>query len=414
MVESRPAKRRKKINDKASLDDKRPIRNNFLVFGSPLIEDPEINEVIDTLKSGWLGTGPKVHQFEEMFRKYKGSNFAMALNSCTAALHLSMMAIGIKPGDEVIVPTMTFAATANAVIHAGGKPVFADSEKDTMNIDPLDIERKITSKTRAMVPVHFAGRACNMDAIMNIAERYHIKVIEDCAHAIETEYHGKKAGTFGDIGCFSFYVTKNIVTGEGGMAITDNEEYANRIKILGLHGMSKDAWKRFSDSGYKHYQVMYAGFKYNMMDIQAAIGIHQLPRIDNYWHFRQKIWNRYNEAFENLDVFTPAPIETNTRHAYHLYSLLLDVDRLKISRDEFLDEMTKRNIGVGVHYIALHLHPYYQQSFGYKRGDFPNAEWISDRTVSLPLSAKLSVKDVGDVIDTTVEILETKNFYVNK
>ncbi len=383
-------------------------RNEFLVFGSPLIEQSEIDEVVASLKSGWLGTGPKTHQFEEMFKKYKGSGFAMALNSCTAALHLSMLAIGIKRGDEVIVPTMTFAATANAVIHAGGKPIFADCEKDTMNIDPLDIKRKITPKTKAIIPVHFAGRACNMDAIMDIAKRHGLNVVEDCAHAIETEYHGNKAGTIGDIGCFSFYVTKNVVTGEGGMAITNNEDYADHIKILGLHGMSKDAWKRFSDSGYKHYQVMYAGFKYNMMDIQAAIGIHQLPRVEKYWQRRQQIWNRYNEAFEAIPVFTPAPVESDTRHAYHLYTLLLDVAKLKMNRDEFLDAMTKQNIGVGVHYIALHLHPYYQKAFGYKRGDFPNAEWISDRTVSLPISAKLSDGDVEDVITAIYDVLSLK------
>ncbi len=383
-------------------------RNEFLVFGSPLIEQSEIDEVVASLKSGWLGTGPKTHQFEEMFKKYKGSGFAMALNSCTATLHLSMLAIGIKRGDEVIVPTMTFAATANAVIHAGGKPIFADCEKDTMNIDPLDIKRKITPKTKAIIPVHFAGRACNMDAIMDIAKRHGLNVVEDCAHAIETEYHGNKAGTIGDIGCFSFYVTKNVVTGEGGMAITNNEDYADHIKILGLHGMSKDAWKRFSDSGYKHYQVMYAGFKYNMMDIQAAIGIHQLPRVEKYWQRRQQIWNRYNEAFEAIPVFTPAPVESDTRHAYHLYTLLLDVAKLKMNRDEFLDAMTKQNIGVGVHYIALHLHPYYQKAFGYKRGDFPNAEWISDRTVSLPISAKLSDEDVEDVITAIYDVLSLK------
>jgi len=382
------------------------MRKNFLVFGSPMIEQPEIDEVVASMKSGWLGTGSKVHKFEEMFKEYKGSKYAMALNSCTAALHLSLLAIGIKPGDEVIVPTMTFASTANVVIHAGGVPIFADCEKDTMNIDPEDIERKITPKTKAIIPVHFAGRACNMDAIMDIAKKHHLKVVEDCAHAIETEYHGKKAGTFGELGCFSFYVTKNIVTGEGGMAITDNEDYANQIKIMALHGMSKDAWKRFSDSGYKHYQVLYAGYKYNMMDIQAAIGIHQLPRVDKYWRRRQEIWNRYNEVFQDLPVFTPAPIESGTRHAYHLYTLLLDIDKLKITRDEFLDEMTKNNIGVGVHYIALHLHPYYQKAFGYKKGDFPNAEWISDRTVSLPLSAKLTDEDVGDVIEAVKRVLE--------
>lgn len=375
------------------------MRKDFLVFGSPMIEQPEIDEVVSSLKSGWLGTGPKVHRFEEMFKEYKGTKYAIALNSCTAALHLSMLAIGIKPDDEVIVPAMTFAATANAVIHAGGKPVFADCKRDTMNIDPDDIKRKITTKTRAIIPVHFAGRPCEMDAVMDIAGQYGLKVIEDCAHAIETEYHGEKAGTFGDLGCFSFYVTKNIVTGEGGMVITDNEDYANQIKILALHGMSKDAWRRFSDEGYKHYQVIYSGFKYNMMDIQAAIGIHQLPRIEKYWNRRQEIWNRYNEAFKDLPVFTPAPVESNTRPAYHLYTLLLDIDNLKITRDKFLDEMTKQNIGIGVHYIALHLHPYYQNTYGYKRGDFPNAEWISDRTVSLPLSAKLTDEDVEDVIE---------------
>lgn len=381
------------------------MRKDFLVFGSPLIEQPEIDEVVASLKSGWLGTGPKVHRFEEMFKDYKGSKFAMAVNSCTAALHLSMVAIGLKPGDEVIVPTMTFAASANAVIHADGTPVLVDCERDTMNVDPEDFERKITSNTRAILPVHFAGRPCKMDHIMDIAERYGLKVIEDCAHAIETEYHGKKAGTFGDLGCFSFYVTKNIVTGEGGMVITDNEDYADMIKIMALHGMSKDAWKRFSDSGYKHYQVLYAGFKYNMMDLQAAMGIHQLPRVDQYWQRRQQIWERYNEAFKDLPVFTPVPIEPDTRHAYHLYTLLLDIDNLKITRDQFLDEMTKHNIGVGVHYIALHLHPFYQEKFGYKRGDFPNAEWISDRTVSLPLSPKLTDEDVEDVIEAVRDIV---------
>ena len=330
----------------------------------------------------------------------------MALNSGTAALHLAMLAVGIRPGDEVLVPTMTFTATTNAVIHAKGKPVLVDCQRDTMNIDPKDIQRKITPKTRAIVPVHFAGRACDMAAIMNIAQKHNLKVVEDCAHAIETEYHGKKTGMFGEIGCFSFYVTKNIVTGEGGMAITSHKQYADKIKILGLHGMSKDAWKRFSDSGYKHYQVVYAGFKYNMMDIQAALGIHQLPRIDQYWMRRQEIWDRYNKAFKNLPVFTPAPVEPDTRHAYHLYTLLLDIDRLNITRDQFLNEMTKRNIGVGVHYIALHLHPYYQKTYGYNRGDFPNSEWISDRTVSLPLSAKLTDEDVIDVINTVRETLK--------
>lgn len=381
------------------------MRKDFLVFGSPCIEQEEIEEIVDSLRSGWLGTGPKVQKFEQMFRAYKGVRYALAVNSCTAALHLAMLCIGIELGDEVIVPAMTFASTANAVIHAGGTPVFVDCQRETMNLDPEDFERKITPRTKAVIPVHFAGRSCDMDSIMDIASSHGIKVIEDCAHAVETEYHGRKAGTFGEMSCFSFYVTKNIVTGEGGMVITDVDEYANKIKVLALHGMSKDAWKRFSDEGYKHYQVVYAGFKYNMMDIQAALGIHQLPRVESYWERRREIWRRYSRAFGDLPVFTPAPEDPGTRHAYHLYTLLLDLDNLGITRDDFLDEMTARKIGVGVHYIALHLHPYYRREYGYGEGDFPAAEWISDRTVSIPLSAKLTDADCGDVIEAVEEIL---------
>ncbi len=381
------------------------MRDDFLVFGSPRVEQAEIDEVVDSLRSGWLGTGPKVARFEDMFREYKGSRHAVAVNSCTAALHLSMLAIGIGPDDEVLVPAMTFASTANAVIHAGGKPVFVDCERDTMNIDADDIQRKITNRTKAILPVHFAGRPCDMEAILDIADDSGLKVIEDCAHAVEAEYHGRKTGTFGDLGCFSFYVTKNIITGEGGMVITDSDEYAERIKVCALHGMSKDAWKRFGDEGFKHYQVVYAGFKYNMMDIQAALGIHQLPRVEAYWQRRKEVWAMYDEALEGLPVFLPPAVEPDARHAYHLYTLLLDLERTGMSRDEFLDEMTRRNIGVGVHYIALHLHPFYGENYGYKRGDFPNAEWISDRTVSIPLSAKLSDGDVEDVIQAVRDTL---------
>ncbi|TET78880.1 MAG: DegT/DnrJ/EryC1/StrS aminotransferase family protein [Candidatus Cloacimonadota bacterium] len=381
------------------------MRETFLPFGAPLIEQAEIDEVVTSLKSGWLGTGPKVHKFEEMFKEYKGVKYAMALNSCTAALHLSMLAIGIKPGNEVILPSMTFASTANAVIHAGGKPILVDCEKDTMNMDPEDIERQITPKTKAIIPVYFAGRPCNMDRIVDIANKHNLKIVEDAAHAIEAEYNGKKTGTFGDIGCFSFYVTKNIITGEGGMAITNVEEYANKIKRLSFHGIRKDKLHSSFDKKYKHYQVIDRGFKLTMMDIQAAIGIHQLPRVEKYWERRKEIWERYNEAFKDLPVFIPAPIPNGVKHSYHLYTLLLDIDKLNITRDEFLYEMAKRNIGVGVHYIALHLQPYYQQKYGYKQGDFPNADWISDRTVSIPLSAKLTDNDVQDVINTVREII---------
>lgn len=387
-------------------------RKDFLVFGSPLIEKPEISEVVSTLRSGWLGTGGKVQKFEDMFKEYKSAEFAIAVSSCTAALHLSALAVGIKDRDEVLLPAMTFAGTANAVIHAGGRPVFVDCERDTMNIDPEDAMRKITRRTKAIIPVHFGGRPCNMDAIMKIAKRRNLKIVEDCAHAIEAEYHGRKTGTFGETGCFSFYVTKNITTGEGGMIITGDGSYEKKIKILALHGMTRDAWRRFTDDGYKHYKIVSSGYKYNMTDLAASIGIHQLPRIDKYWQKRKAIWSCYNEAFKGLPVFTPRPPESDTKHAYHLYTLLLDIDRLKITRDRFLDKMTKNRIGVGVHYIALHLHPYYRKVFGYKKGDFPNAEWVSKRTVSLPLSAKLKNEDVETVIRAVAKIVR-ENGYAN-
>jgi dTDP-4-amino-4,6-dideoxygalactose transaminase len=378
----------------------KPIRSedNFLVFGSPLIEEAEISEVLDSLRSGWLGTGPKVARFESEFKKFKGARYAVALNSCTAAMHLSIIAAGLKAGDEVITTAMTFCATVNAIIHSGAKPVLADVDPNTMNIDPEKVKEKITSRTRAIMPVHFAGRPCDMDPLMTIAADNDVKVIEDCAHAIESEYKGRKTGTFGDFGCFSFYVTKNIITGEGGMVLTQREEDASRIKMLALHGMSKDAWNRFSDEGYKHYYVTECGYKYNMMDIQAAIGIHQLERIDKCWQKRKNIWNKYNDAFSDLPIILPANPEPDTIHAFHLYTILIDEQKAGIDRDSFLEAMTAHNIGIGVHYLSIPEHPYYQKTFGWKPEDYPNAFSIGRQTVSLPLSAKLEDKDINDVI----------------
>ena len=381
-------------------------RKDFLVFGAPSIGEQEINEVLDSLHTGWLGTGPKVARFEKDVAAYKGATHAVALNSCTAALHLSIIAAGIKPGNEVITTPMTFCATINAIIHAGAKPVLADIDPFTMNIDPNQIEAKITPKTKVILPVHFAGRPCEMDAICAIARRHNIKIIEDCAHAIETEYHGKKVGTFGEFGCLSFYVTKNVATGEGGMVLTKRAEDAARIKTLGLHGMSKDAWKRFSDEGYKHYQVVECGFKYNMMDLQAAIGIHQLARVEQNWQKRQIIWNLYNAAFKDLPITTPSESSPDTRHAYHLYTILIDEQQVGISRDTFLDLMTKQNIGVGVHYMSIPEHPYYQQTYGWKPEDYPHAMKVGRQTVSLPISAKLNDEDVDDVIIAVRNILQ--------
>jgi len=390
-----------------AIEGGKPIRKkeNFLVFGAPLIEEEDVLEVVRCLRSRWIGTGPRVHQFEEVFAEYKKTKYAVAVNSCTAALHLAMLASGVGHGDEVITTPMTFCATVNSIIHCGAKPVLADCEKKTMNISPSEIEKKITSKTKAIIVIHFAGRCCNMESILDISKKYNLMIIEDCAHAIESEYRGKKAGTFGDIGCFSFYVTKNITTGEGGMVVTDNETIASRIKTLALHGMSKDAWKRFSDDGYKHYKVVYAGFKYNMTDMQASLGINQMKRIDAYWRRRKEIWEFYNKQFSDLHCMLPADPEPDTKHGYHLYTPLIDVDRLGKSRDWFLDAFTSENIGVGVHYVPIHLHPFYQTVYGWKIGDFPNAEFIGERTVSLPLSPALSDEDVTDVVNVFRKVL---------
>lgn len=377
-----------------------PIRSkeNFLIFGSPLIEEPEIEEVVACLKSAWVGTGPRAAQFELDFAVYKGVSRAVALNSCTAALHLSYVVANLKPGDEVITTPLTFCATVNAIIHAGAKPVLADIDPLTLNIDANEIKRQITSRTRAIVPVHFAGRPCDMDAIMDLGKKHNLKVIEDCAHAIEAEYKGHKVGAIGDFGCFSFYSTKNIVTGEGGMVIAKSDQDVDRLKILGLHGMSRDAWKRFGNEGFKHYQVVECGFKYNMMDMQAALGIHQLKRIETYWQRRQNIWQQYTEAFKNLPIELPPPIEKETRHGYHLYTILVDKEKCGISRDDFLDRMTAEGIGVGVHYLSLPEHPYYQKSFGWRPEDYPHAMRVGRSILSLPISAKLTNKDVDDVV----------------
>jgi dTDP-4-amino-4,6-dideoxygalactose transaminase len=383
-----------------------PLRKNFLVFGSPAIESNEVEAVAAVVQSGWLGTGPKVAQFEKDFCAYKGGQgFPVAVNSCTAALHLSMLASGLEPGSEVITSALTFCATVNSIIHSGLTPVLADVDPRTMNLDPDDVEQRITPRTRALLPVHFAGRPCNMDELTRIAGKHGLKIIEDCAHAIETAYHGQPAGTFGDFGCFSFYVTKNVTTGEGGMILARKEEDAARCKVLGLHGMSKDAWKRFGDQGYKHYQVVGCGYKYNMMDIQAAIGIEQLRRVERYWNRREALWNNYNEALTALPLELPAAPEPETRHGLHLYTVLIDEAKCGISRDQVLDGMKERSIGVGVHYMSIAEHPFYQKTFGWKPEDYPHAMRIGRQTVSIPLSAKLTDEDAHDVVEALRSVL---------
>ena len=384
-----------------------PVRNreDFLVFGAPQIDEAEIDEVVSSMRAAWLGTGPKVALFEERFRAYKGAPHAVAVNSCTAALHLSLLAAGVGPGDEVIVPALTFAATVNAIIHTGATPVIADVDPITMNVDPTDVAGRITGRTRAILPVHFAGRPCDMDELVPLAERRGLTLIEDCAHAVETEYHGRKAGTFGAFGCFSFYATKNLTTGEGGMIITRSEADASRVKVLALHGMSKDAWKRFSDEGYRHYQIVEAGFKYNMMDLQAAIGLHQLDRLEANWLRRERAWGLYQDAFADLALVRPSEPQADTRHAYHLYTVLVDEPEAGITRDAVLEGMTEQGIGVGVHYLSIPEHPFYQERFGWVPEAYPNAMRIGRQTVSLPLSARMTEGDLADVIEAVHRVL---------
>ncbi len=379
--------------------------DDFLVFGQPVLHEEEINEVLDTLRSGWIGTGPKVTRFEDDFAAYKEAPHAVAVSSCTAALHLSLISADIGPGDEVITTPLTFCATANAILHAGATPVLADVDPKTMNIDPEGLKETITDRTAGILPVHFAGRPCKMNPIVDACQDHDLTLIEDCAHAIETQRNGEHAGTFGEYGCFSFYATKNVATAEGGMILTKTEEAAEDLRRLALHGMSRDAWKRYGTDGYKHYHVVEPGYKYNMTDIQAALGIHQLARVDDNWERREMVWGAYNDALKDTPLTLPPEPEPGTRHAYHLYTVLVDEDAAGITRDAFLTAMTEQGVGVGVHYVALPEHPYYQKNLGWEPEDFPHATRIGRQTVSLPLTPGMGDDDVGTVIDAVQEKL---------
>lgn len=391
---------------KPAVDGGKPVRKDFLVFGRPKITQSEINEVVDTIKSGWLGTGPKTKQFEENFRLYIGSRHAIALNSCTAGLHLALDVLGITNRDEVITTPLTFPSTANVIVHHRAKPVFADVDKYSWNIDPFEIENKITKKTRALITVDLHGRPCDYDRILTIAKRHKLYSVEDAAHAAEAMYKGRKIGTVADFTAFSFYVTKNIMTGEGGMLTTNNDKWANEARIRSLHGISKDAWKRYSADGFTPYETLYPGYKYNMMDLVASFGLHQLKDVEKNLKLRQKYWTMYDAAFKNIkELILPAPVEPHTRHARHLYAILLKFERLKIDRNQFIDALRAENIGAGIHFTALHLHKFYRETYGYKKGDFPNAEFVGDRTLSLPLSPSMKKQDVKDVITAVLKLI---------
>ncbi len=380
------------------------MRESFLIYGSPVIGEEEIAEVVDSLRSGWIGTGPKVQRFESMLADYVSVAHCRCVSSCTAALILSMQVLGIGRGDEVLVPAMTFVASANAVEHSGATPVLVDSDPATGLIDLDAAEAAITPRTRAIMPVHLSGRPVDMDRLNALRDRHGILVIEDAAHAIGAEWHGRRIGAFGNVAAFSFYVTKNISTGEGGALVTGDAEIAAEVERLALHGLSLGAWQRFSDAGFRHYEVVRPGFKYNMTDIQAAMGVHQLPHLDEWIDRRAQLWERYDELLQGLPLRTPAPAEPNTRHARHLYQVLLGPDAA-LTRDELIDALTQRNIGTGVHYRGVHLHPFYRDTYGLAPEAFPVATFISERTLSLPLSPKITDADQDDVVEALVDLL---------
>ena len=382
-------------------------KSKFIPFSAPLLEKEEIAAVINCINSGWVGTGPVASKFEEEFAKFKGVEQAVAVNSCTAALHLSLIASGVQVGDEVITTSMTFCSTVNAIIHSGATPILVDIDFETQNIAPEKIEEKITSKTRAIIVVHFAGQVCNMLEITSLAAKYNLKVIEDCAHAIESKYNGEPAGTLGDFGCFSFYSTKNITTIEGGMVISKNLVDLEKIKVLSLHGMNRDAWSRYSSSGFKHYDVVSAGFKYNMTDVQAAIGIEQLKKIDKFYTIRSSIWNYFIEELGNLPITLPVYQKSaNSVHAHHLFTMQIKTNKKKIDRDLFIARMHENGIGVGVHYKSIPSFSYYQNNYGWKEGEWPVSQKIGSSTVSLPLSPKLSSENIEHIVRTVQKVLK--------
>ena len=383
-----------------------PIRSSFLPFALPEIGDAEIASVVETRRSGWLTTGAKVKQFEGDFAAAVGARDAVALNSGTAALHLALEALGVGDGDEVIVPTMTFAATAEVVRYFNARPVLVDCEEDTLNISPDAFERAITPRTKAVIPVHLGGHACDMDAILDIARRHSLRVVEDAAHAFPAEYRGRTIGTLSDITCFSFYATKTITTGEGGMLASDDPAVVDRVRIMSLHGISRDAWKRYTAEGSWYYEVLYPGYKYNLTDIAAAIGIEQLKKARRFLDVRTRYAALYDQAFVPVDAIRRPTVRADVVHARHLYPIRLDVERLRLSRDGFIQELKKRNIGASVHFIPLHMHPYYRETYGYAPGDLPVAAQAYEQLVSLPIYTAMSEDDVQYVAGCVIEICE--------
>jgi dTDP-4-amino-4,6-dideoxygalactose transaminase len=380
-------------------------RSTFLNFSPPSIGQEEIDEVVDTLRSGWITTGPKTGQFERAFSEYFQAPAALALNSCTAGLHSALVALGIGPGDEVITTCLTFAASVNVIEHVGARPILVDVEPDTLNLDATAVERAITPRTRAILPVHFAGHPVDLDAIHRLAARHKLAVLEDAAHAVGAKYRGRWIGSGPNPVAFSFYATKNMTTGEGGM-LTGDEELISQARIISLHGMSREAWRRYEQGGSWRYDVVLPGFKYNMTDIQAALGICQLRRLSEFQRRRQQIAEAYGNAFCNLEEIERPACRPEVKHAWHLYVVRLKTAALRIGRDQFVDELTNRKIGTSVHFIPIHLHPFYRNKYGFQEMDFPVAYDSFLRMLSLPLNPAMSDQDVADVIEAVHDIVQ--------
>jgi dTDP-4-amino-4,6-dideoxygalactose transaminase len=381
-----------------------PRRADFLHFSPPSISEEEVEAVVDTLRSDWITTGPKTRQFEEEFAAFIGAPSCLAVNSCTGALHVALAALGIGPGDEVITTPMTFICSANVVEHVGATPVLADIEPDTMCIDPARVAEKITPRTRALMPVHYAGHPCDMRPLLDLAKARGLHVIEDAAHSLPAAYDGQRIGTLGTLTAFSFYATKNLTTAEGGM-LTGAPDLVQQARLWSLHGMNRDAWKRYSAEGSWYYEVVLPGFKYNMTDIAAAIGLVQLRRLEAFQARRREIVALYNAAFSQIDALQTPTQRPNVEHGWHLYVLRLNLDRLKVDRAQFIEALKDRNIGSSVHFIPIHLHPYYRERYGWQPDDFPVAAGEYRRSISLPLHPRLSDGDVRDVIDAVTAIV---------
>lgn len=382
------------------------MNKDYLLFHKPFISDEEINEMVDTLRSGWLSMGPKTIKFEEEFNKYIGSKKSVAVNSWTAAGHLTLEAFGIEKGDEVIVPTMTFPATAEIVCYFGAKPIIVDVDENTLNISLDEIQKAITPKTKAIIPVHYGGQPCDLDEINEIAKANNLKVLEDAAHSLPATYKGKKIGTISDVTCFSFYATKTLSTGEGGMICTNNEEIAERCAIMRLHGINRDAWKRYSEAGSWYYEVVAPGYKYNFTDLQASLGIPQLKKVDAMWNWRKNIALKYFEALKDLDTLTLPTVKTDRESSWHLFPVRLNLGMLTKNRAQIIDELKKRDIGVGVHFMPVHQHLYYSETFKLDDKNYPVASSTFPRLMSLPIYPGMTDQSVEKVINALIETLK--------